>query len=470
MYFIGRIVPAGIAFGGIALYTHLLDPASFGTYALLLSVSYLIGLAGFSWLRVAALRTMSSISENELPDFIATMAWSFVGTSAIVVSTIFLALRISNPTLPVPLVLLTAAAAIASNWFELNISITQARIQLSSYGMLQAARAGVMLLSSVLLIIAGLKAEALLAGFVFGNCTAFWVLPTWAPVLRGRFRKDVFLRTFRFGWPSSAGSLSYSITPIQRYLLEIFGGSAAVGLLAVGSDFAAQTLGLLMGTVTIAGQPLAFRARDLGEEGQLDEQLRNNARLLFAVGLAAAVGLIVLAEPIAHVFFGAKFRAGAAPIIAITAASTFLGGLRGNYFDQAFEIERKTRPIAVITCIRIGATLLPSAFLIPRFGAVGAALSILIADAIALSVSSIWARCLIRIPVPLWSFAKIVAATAAMVAAIELVPNRLSIAGLAASVALGMLAFASVFLLMYSRQIRDVIRLPRTVSQVMTRP
>jgi O-antigen/teichoic acid export membrane protein len=43
IYFIGRIFPAAVAFFGISLYTHLLDPASFGTYALLLSISFLVG-------------------------------------------------------------------------------------------------------------------------------------------------------------------------------------------------------------------------------------------------------------------------------------------------------------------------------------------------------------------------------------------------------------------------------------------
>ena len=34
IYLIGRILPAAIGFFGIALYTRLLDPASFGIYAL----------------------------------------------------------------------------------------------------------------------------------------------------------------------------------------------------------------------------------------------------------------------------------------------------------------------------------------------------------------------------------------------------------------------------------------------------
>jgi O-antigen/teichoic acid export membrane protein len=470
MYLIGRILPAGIGFGGIALYTHLLDPASFGTYALLLSASFVIGLTGFSWLRVAALRTLSTISNDELPDVMATMAVSFLGICGVATVAILVALHWYKPGLSLALSALTVGVALASNWFELNVALAQARIRLITYGVLQTARASLTLGVSVVLIFAGLKAEALLCGFVVGNCAAFGALGVWSPAVRGRFRRHILVRLLRFGWPSSAGSLSVCVVPIQRYLLDVFGGTAAVGLLAVATDFAGQTLGLLMGTVTIAGQPLAFRARDLGNKEQLDEQLRNNARLLFAVGIAATVGLIVLAGPISHVFFGAKFRAGAEPVIAIAAACTFCANLRSNYFEQGFEIALRTRPIAIIMIVRVVMTLVPTFFLIPRFGAIGAALSILIAEATALVVSVVWARRLIDMPVPLYSFARIVAAAAAMALVLELVPNRSSVLGLIAAMTLGSLTYAVACALMYPRQIASLVRLPRRASQVMTRP
>jgi O-antigen/teichoic acid export membrane protein len=452
IYLIGRILPAAIGFGGIALYTRALDPASFGTYALLLSTSFLVGLAGYSWLRVATLRTMASIAPADEPDFDATIALSFGFTSIAVAAATVAILRISSPALPLSSVLLTAAGAVASGWFELNVTFAQARMRLITYGLLQAARAVGTLLASLLLIAAGLKANALLGGFAIGNCAGFTVLRMWSPALRGTFRSKLCRQLFRFGWPSSASSLTYFAVTFQRFVLNVAGGSAAVGVFAAASDFSQQTVGLLIGTAVIAGQPLAFRARDLGNHNELSEQLRNNARLVFAVGLGSAAGLIALAGPISHLYFGAKFQAGAATLLAMSAATVFLSGFRSNYFEQAFEIARHTRPMAIIAVFRIAMAVALSLVLINRWGAIGAALAMLVTEGLGLALSVVWARRLTHTPVPLASFAKIAGATAAMICVITCMPNRTTLLGLVVAVLVGTLTYAASLAMMHRRQ------------------
>jgi O-antigen/teichoic acid export membrane protein len=470
LYFIGRLLPAAIAFAGVALYTRLLDPVIFGTYALVLSTLYLLGMVGYSWLRVATLRMMSSTDASEDADYAATIAIAFLGTSVLVSAAVVLSLRIWDPSLPLSIDCLAALAAMANNWFEMNVAIVISRIRLLSHGLLQAGRAIVALGATLLLILAGFKAQALLGGFVLGNCAAIGALGLWVPALRGRFRTDIFVRLLRFGWPASAASLSYCITTVQRYLLQIAGGSAAVGVLAAAGDFSTQTIGLLIGTAVLAGQPLAFRAHDLGHNDALREQLRNNARLTFAVGFAAAAGVIVLASSITHVYFGAKFRTDAATIVALTAAYVFIGGFRASYFEQAFEIVKNTRPLVVLTLLRIAACILASLFLIPRFGAIGAAISMLIAEIVTLSVSSIWAMQQISLPFPIVSIARIVLATGAMACVLELIPHRDSPLGLALAIVAGVLTYASALALMHTRKLRTLLTIAPRTLQAGTRP
>jgi O-antigen/teichoic acid export membrane protein len=464
IYFIGRILPAAIGFSGIALYTRMLDPASFGIYALLLSTSFLIGMVGFSWLRVATLRIMTSIAPADEPDFAATIALSFVVASILVAATTICVLRISAPAVPLSSELLTAAGAIASGWFELNVSVAQARMRLITYGLLQAARAVGALVSSVLLIVAGLKANALLGGFAIGNCAGLFFLAPWQPALRGAFRVKILRELFHFGWPSSAASLTYFTTMFQRFVLTVAGGSAAVGVFAAASDFSQQTVGLLIGTAMIAGQPLAFRARDLGTPHELSEQLRNNARLVFGVGLGAAAGLISLAVPLAHLYFGPKFQSNAALLLAISAAAVFLSGVRGYYFEQAFEITRNTRPMAFTAGLRIVMTIVLSTLLIGRFAAVGAGLATLFTEIFGLALSVVWARRLMHVPVPLGSFAKIAAATAAMVCVLELMPSRSGLWGLVLAILAGILTYGASLAIMHRRQFYALLGLHQPVT------
>ncbi len=456
LYLIARVLPAAIGFAGIAIYTRLLDPGSFGTYALLLSTAFGIGLIGFSWIRVASLRFAATIDAEGEPALLVTIACAFAATSALVAAVILLVVRVYDPNLGCNLALLTAGCAIASAWFELNITLLQARLQVLGVGLLQLGRGVGTLLCSVVLIYAGLGAQALLVGFIAGNLAGFGSIFLWRSALRGRLDGALLRRFFHFGWPSSASSVSYLSMTFQRYALDAAGGSAVVGIYAAATDFSQQTVGLLMGTATLAGQPLAFRARDLGAKRQLSEQMRNNARLLFAVGFPAAAGLIALADPIAQIYLGPRFHVHAGPLMALAAGSIFLSGLRGGYFEQAFEIAFKTRAVALNAFARVALTVAFSLWLIPRSGAVGAAVALLLAEFIGLLMSIAWARRLMHVPIPVLSWFKIAAATAIMVAVLALVPLRTTILGLAIAVAAGALAYGASIALLHVRGLRAI--------------
>jgi hypothetical protein len=70
-------------------------------------------------------------------------------------------------------------------------------------------------------------------------------------------------------------------------------------------------------------------------------------------------------------------------------------------------------------------------------------------------------------PLPLYSFAKVVAATAAMIGVMHLVPNRSSVLGLALAIAAGIVTYAAVGALVYARQIRAALRPGRPALRVI---
>ena len=457
VYVAGRILPAIVGFAGVALYTRLLDPASFGTYALLLSASFLIGMIGYTWLRVASLRMIATVAPADEANLVATIGLAFAAVSLPVCAVIVFVVRIYDPELGWAPAFLTAACAVASGWFELNVAIAQARLRVVAYGLLQTARALGAVLGSLALILAGFKANALLGGFAIGNCAGFGACGLWRNALRGRFDRELLRQVFQFGWPSSVASLGYFSITFQRFALGTMGGSALLGIYAAANDFSQQTVGLLIGTATIAGQPLAFRARDLGSKEQLAEQMRNNARLIFGVGLPAAAGLMALSGSISQVYLGPRFHVHSGTVIAITAAAMLLAGLRGSYFEQVFEIVRDTRAIAVNATLRVVLTIAFSVWSISRYGAVGAAAAILIAEGIGLVFTVLWARRLMHVPIPSQSWLKVAAATGAMVAVVALLPGRSTVPGLAAAVAIGTVVYGIVITLTHMRRIRSYL-------------
>lgn len=434
-----------LGLGSVALYTRMLDPASVGAYALLLSISLLASAVAFSWLRVAALRLAAGSVDDSDQQLIATVAVSFAGTAVIVALIEGIALRLLRPGIAWSSLLLAVAAAAASAWFELNGTMLQARLSVLAWGALNFSRAAAALLFSFLLILAGWKTDALLAGFVLGNCSTVAFMRIWRPALRGRFDRALFGRLFTFGWPSSVTAAFMQISPaFQRYTLDLVAGSSAVGLYAVSQDFSSQTLSVLIGSISLAGIPMAYKAKDQGGPGALEAQLLENSRLIFAVTVPAAVGLAVLAGPIAHFFLGARFRAGADVIMALIAIAALVAGLRTYYFDQAFELALETRPQALISFVGTCAVILFSVVLIPRYAAVGAAVSSLSASVLWLTLSIIWGRRVLPMPIPVRSLLKTLFAVAGMVLAIEVVPARDDLVGLVVSIVLGGATYATL--------------------------
>ncbi len=455
LYLIGRILPAGVGFCAVALYTRLLTPSSFGIYALLLSTAFFAGLICFTWLRVASLRMVASVAPAEEPKLMATIGLGFIGMSIVASAVIVLIVRIYQPAWGWSAAILTAGCAVASGWFELNVAIVQARLRVLTYSVLQMSRAVLALIGSVALIFAGFKANALLAGFIVGNCAGFGALGVWrSAIADGQFDRSLLDRIFRFGWPTSATAVGTLSVTFLRYLLSAVSGNAAVGIFAAASDFSQQTVGLLIGTATLAGQPLAFRARDLGDHEELTRQLRNNARLIFAVALPATAGLVALSGPMSQVYLGPRFHVHSGAVMAIAAIVMLVSGIRSSYIEQVFEIALRTRAVAVTTAVRVVLVILPSFWLIRSYGAVGAALAVMFSEILGLGLSIAWANRLMRIPIPWESWLKVALATGVMTVALLLMPGKSSVLGLAAAIAVGIVVYGAAIALTHMQGLR----------------
>jgi O-antigen/teichoic acid export membrane protein len=429
-YLIGRVGPAAIGVCGIAIYTRLLDPASIGTYAILLSTSLLASGIGFTWLRIAALRVAAGEKKLET-DFTTTVGLLFVGTAIVVAVIEGVALHFYQRGFSVDLIVLAAAAAISAAWYDLNASLLQARLKVVYWGLLNLARAVVAVTCSVVLIYAGFREEALLGGFVFGNASTLAFMKMWRPAVTGRFDAALFWRCFHFGWPQSVNAAQALIAPtFQRWTLQLIAGSGAVGIFAVSQDFSTQTIASIVGAISLAGIPLAYREKERGDVAALNAQLRENAGLIFAIALPATVGFAILSSPIAHSLFGMRFWSGASLILTLVGVSAFAVNLRTYYFDQAFELAMETRPQAAISVIGTVLAVAATLILVPRFAAVGAAVGGLLASIVCLVLSIVWGMRILRMPLPIRDWSRTAIATIGMGLVLVLVPKENNLLGL----------------------------------------
>ena len=82
-------------------------------------------------------------------------------------------------------------------------------------------------------------------------------------------------------------------------------------------------------------------ALERGGPPALKDAARTQAEVMILIGLPAAVGLALVARPLADVMVGEDLRDGAARVIPWIAASGFFGGLTTYYLDNAFTLAKR---------------------------------------------------------------------------------------------------------------------------------
>jgi O-antigen/teichoic acid export membrane protein len=190
-----------------------------------------------------------------------------------------------------------------------------------------------------------------------------------------RIRPAIARNVLAFGTPMVLSLVSYWVLQLSdRYLLTVFGSLAQTATYAV-----AYSLGTVLSTVVISPFTLAWpatmyaiaRRRDAAGIFQL--VFRWFGMLL----LFSAFGLTLVGKFVLDWLFPKTYHA-AAPIIPIVAASIVFYGIYFVFMVGA-NVRRKTWLAAVFTTAAAVANVALNLVLIPRYGAMGAAASTLIA-------------------------------------------------------------------------------------------
>ncbi len=191
-------------------------------------------------------------------------------------------------------------------------------------------------------------------------------------------RPDIAKGLLSFGLPNAASFISIWILQLSdRYLLSYFGSLAQTASYAV-----AYSLGGVLATVIISPFSLAWPTAmyAIAKKKDAAQTFRTVFRWFSLVLLFAAYGFSLAGIGILHLFFPISYHS-AYPIIPIIAVSIMFYGLH-LFLTVGIAIRRKTWLVVVLTMMAAISNILLNVFLIPRYGAVGAAWSTLLAYAL----------------------------------------------------------------------------------------
>lgn len=271
-------------------------------------------------------------------------------------------------------VLLAFGIAAGTILCQMGLGYVRSRERALTYGGLNMAR---LLLYALLVCAAivifswgvrGVLVSSLIAQGLIGIVSLFWMLrrvgirPAW----------DKVLRALRFGLPYVPSGLALWVVGLSdRYFLNRYNGLDAVGVYSLGYQLGTAPM-FVFSAFQLAWPQFAFRIAEDPEAG------RTYARLTRYVALGGGMAFLILSlfarEWVGLLSGGAYQKAyEVIPLIALA----HLGFTAYFLFATGITIKEKTGWLPLITGISGVVNLIANFLLIPRYGAMGAALATL---------------------------------------------------------------------------------------------
>lgn len=423
-----NIAQAVAGFGAIWAFTRLLSPDDYGRYALVLSATMLAHTLALTWAEAAAFRFLPEARKagqdrNHFATLIALALIAALGAG--VLAAIGLAFTSLNSEIG-PCVLLAVVSTFLRFTARLARETDRADQRLAAFGLaesfylLAGFALGAALAVTTSLGPAAPFAGAALAGLLVASVDARRLLKAAAG---GRFEPQRARRYASYGAPLAAAlACDLAVQTITRFFLAAHGGEASVGAYAASAALAGRTLEIIFVWASLSWGPsllAAFTAKDTSATRAASRAL---AGMLLLLAAPAAVGLMLVAEPLSTAMVGEGLRHDVAALMPWCAGAAFFSGFAVYYFSEALQLGERTgvRAGAMLAAALVNVAL--CALLVPNLGAQGAAMANCGAALFAAAALALLGRRYVPLPLPAGDIIKSIGAVAAMTCAVLVVP------------------------------------------------
>lgn len=424
-----NIASAVASFGGVYVFTRLMSGADYGIYALMFSVMAVTHMLSLTWVEAANYRFTATAQENgTLPDHFTTAMGLmfkslFVSFALLLVSWMLLRdqpkmIRI----LPILAALLPTITVI-----KMALEAHRAAQRVGRYALVETTRVlsgfaiGALICWKTNLGPMGPFLGLLIAGIVMFVFEGRWLANA---AKGGRRLKSEEKQWLAYGIPIAVAlALDLVLSASDRFLIWYFIDEAAVGAYAAGYGVADKTVLLICAWAAMAVSPIMMAAYEKDGPSGAAEEARGLINTLFLIGLPAAAGIAMVADPLAEAMIGPELREQAKEIIPWIAFAGLMNGLLIHYFCETFQLVKKTHERALLMLIPTLVNIVANIILLPRMGIMGAVYATVGCYLLGNIVLGLYGRRYIKLPLPVIDIAKVSLACLAMWPIINLVPD-----------------------------------------------
>jgi O-antigen/teichoic acid export membrane protein len=442
-----NIVQGVVGLLSIVIFTRVLTPEAYGVYALAFSAMSLAQTGLFTWLEASMARFyVRELEADRLAGHFATLYRCYavlsIGFPAIAAAFIWL--------WPMPNALrLAVIAGLATTPIRSLVKLSQERRRaagdVGGAARLDVIQTAVGFLAGAGLALLGFGGSSPLLGTgIVAGVLLVWVLPADLPRARGgRFEAARAKMYASYGLPVALSLiLALVLATTDRFLIAAYLNEASVGAYHAGYSLANRTLDVVFIWLGMAGGPAAIAALERGGHTALHEVAREQSAFMIALTLPAAVGLALVARPLAGIMIGPGLREGAAQVTPWIAASAFFAGINTHYLHTAFTLSRRTGRLMLAIAVPAVLNLILNIALVPRFGLNGALWATLASYAVGVAASYTLGRSSLALPIPWAMLGRTLLAALGMSLAVMSVPAYGGVAELAGKALAGMAVYA----------------------------
>ncbi|MBQ8103195.1 MAG: polysaccharide biosynthesis C-terminal domain-containing protein [Afipia sp.] len=438
------------------VWTHVVNEHTLGVITLVTATHELLQIGFLAWWSQYALRFFGRFQTGEEAQRFyrtenAILLLSVFIQSVAIIGILFLVIA---PDAKAGLLTATVAYVLTRS---LNLYIGErARVQqkIGVYSVQQIIGPALGFLIGLLMIdLFGQNPEWPLAGYAIAQLAAVLIVLPKIGFGRNLWPVDrtIVNHALHYGIPIIVGSgLGWVGLNASRFIVNDILGVAAAGLFAVGYGLGQRAAAVAAMLVTAAAFPIAVKRMESSGSNAAMQQLSENSALLVAILAPSIVGIFMLRTEIVHLLIAMPFQQVTLAVLPLSVLAGAIRNLRAHFGDQVFLLHSRTRLMIVVASIDAVVTVALSFAFIWYWGIIGGAVATVIAAAAAAITSFAIGFSQFNLTLPLGHLFRIAIATAAMGAALRLMPEAANFISLAAHVASGAAIYSVVLVLLYA--------------------
>ena len=407
-YMPGSILPAFISLASAAIFTRVFSANDYGQYCLILSITTFIVTISCQWLQQAINRYLPAAISDEEQKSIKQMATAGLALILILVSTSGVLISVIGLIAFSPqwahFLLPTTVFVIGMSIFNPVGVVLQAQMKARTFSCFNLANAAGKLIFS-LVIVFMLKRDP--AGLMWGSALSvilllpiLWRKADMPSVFKLKFSDWHFywagIKQFaHYGFPMIGWFLSATLLSVgDRYVIQLFRGSAEVGIYSANYTLISGAVGLIAGPVLLAAHPFFMRAWGSGDIESTGRWLGRIAELFLQFGIMLVGATWLFSSDIASWFLGKEFRLGHT-VMPIVVAGIVMWQL-GMYAHKPLEFAERTKLMFCLSIAVAALNLVLNIIFVPEFGYLAAAYTTTISYSVYTIVTSIVGQRLLR--------------------------------------------------------------------------